>query len=131
MMNIECDTNFDWAKRMATVGAAATIDGDAHSLHIFREYFSATMSGEAEVIGAAKAIRYYADRAEKEQQAITLHLDDKYAVEVLNGKFPEAHVSAKILPFVRAAKERLARIPGATVVWVPREQNRRADRIAR
>lgn len=129
MIIIFGDTNFNPTSKVATLGAEAT-HPLGHKM-IMREYFLARDCGEAEVMGAAKIIRHFAAIAEEMQQPIELRLDNIYAVNVLSGKHREDHLSKTIFPFVRAAKERIARLIGSKVTWIPREMNKRADAIAR
>ncbi len=59
---------------------------------------------------------------------VEVRIDSKLVVEQMSGRWKIKHPDLE--PLARAAREAASALGEVTYVWVPREQNRRADRLA-
>src|SRR5699024_8819316 len=60
--------------------------------------------------------------------AVTVRMDSKLVVEQMVGNWRVKH--GNLQPLAAQAKQLAAELPAPEFVWVPREQNKHADRLA-
>ncbi|GAB2760191.1 bifunctional RNase H/acid phosphatase [Salinifilum aidingensis] len=61
-------------------------------------------------------------------ESLTVRMDSKLVVEQMAGRWRVKHENLQ--PLAAQAKQLVAELPGPEFVWVPREQNKHADRLA-
>ncbi len=59
---------------------------------------------------------------------VHVRMDSKLVVEQMSGRWQVKHPSMK--PLAREAAALIAQLPAVTFAWIPREQNKHADRLA-
>jgi ribonuclease H / adenosylcobalamin/alpha-ribazole phosphatase len=99
---------------------------DAHSEEVLAEraeHIGVATNNVAEYRGLIAGLELYAEHAPGAE--LEVRLDSRLVVEQMSGRWKVKHPDLK--PLVEAAA-RLAPA-GTTYTWVPREQNRRADRL--
>ena len=100
-------------------------DEQGHRLETIKKFLGVATNNQAEyqaLIAGLEAV------ARNEPEAITVRMDSELVVKQMNGQYRVRHPD--LMPLYITARELAAQLPNITIVYVPREKNPGADRLA-
>jgi len=119
-----CDASIDSLRRSSGV-AVVVRNTEGQILDAASCYLEGMTNNEAEYEALILGLKLALARADP---AVTLLTDSQVVVGQMAGQF--AVRDRKLAPRHEQASRLLARLPGATLIFIPRERNRLADALA-
>lgn len=120
------DRNTDETKP-STAGVGGYMKFAGGGSFLFSSRLSAKTSGEAELLAVAEGLKACLLRRVEVKLVCS---DDKWCVDVVSGKIPRGHIDGRTFDLVDLIQQ-LLRKADCKLIWIPREENADADRLAR
>jgi len=116
----------------ASIGCVLYSEGDESALFEYGEAIGTTTNNEAEyrslIEGVNRTLLYHEEHFTGKPLALTVKMDSELVVRQINGVYKVKNERLKSL--FQQARANLAKCAKVTILHIPREQNRQADRIA-